>query len=367
MQPTRVQLQQLLDRVAPGMALTPDGQLPAMAGGEGRPTNEPTNYFAIGLQEKKGEESEAFYFYKHLDGTGLELDEQTESVHEGGDGQEVGFVHRTALSLDGDVIHNARPESVARAAAWTLGADTSAEGTGTATPLSIHTAVPTSTLPYLTVEQYFADNIERGVDAQFTSMVVEGEAGRPLKISHSLVTGGTPYKRDVEEALEASRETDQPFFYPGGSYQLTGASGAKLTKFKAEVKRNLDTDIRTTQLFREDVVGLTFESMLEGTLKYEDSELFDLVRYQGEGGTTINPNALGLATGAFRAYTEFGSGTTQRYFDWSQPLITFTGVKVNKLDPDGKTMYIDFSAMGVKSATHQVIVETQTPESEAFV
>jgi hypothetical protein len=331
----------------------------------GRPTNEPSNYFAIGKQAAKGEEATTFYFLRHLDGTNLELDTQTEAVREGGDGQEVGFVHKTAVSLDGDAIHNARPEGAARGAAHTLGADSVAAGEGLASTLQVHTAVPTSTLPYLTVEQHWGDVIERGVDAQLTSMVVEGEAGRPLKISHGIVTGGTPYRRNAAaSALTPTRETGQPFFYPGGSYTITGASGAKLTKFKAEVQRGLDTDIRTTQLFREDVVGLNFDSSLEGTLKYEDATLYDKIQYLG--GTTISPNALGLATGLFTAYTEFGSGTTQRFFQFSQPLVAFTGARVNKLDPDGKTMYIDFTAMGVKSATHQVYVKTQTASAGAF-
>lgn len=331
----------------------------------GRGTNEPGNYFAIGKQAGKGEEASTFYFLRHLDGTGLELDEQTESVREGGDGQEVGFVHKTAVSLDGDAIHNARPEGAARGAAWTLGVDSVAQGTETATALQIHTAVPTSTIPYITAEQKFADVIERGVDARFTSMVVEGEAGRPLKITHSLITGGTPYRRDAAaSSLTPARETGQPFFFPGGSYSIDGAGNSKITKFKSETQRNLDTDIRTTQLFREDVVVLNFDSNLEFTLKYEDATLYDKVHYLS--GTTISPNAIGLATGAFQAYTEFGAGTTQRFFELNHPLIVYTGARVNKLDPDGKTMYLDVTAMGVKGATHQVFTRVQTASTGAF-
>jgi hypothetical protein len=330
----------------------------------GRGSNESSNYFAVGKQTEKGAEATTFYFLRHLDGTALELDEQTEAVREGGDGQEVGFVHKTAVSLDGEMIHNARPEGAARGAAWTLGVDTVAAGSGGATPLQVHTAVPTSTIPYVTVEQRWADVIERGVDARLTSMVVEGEAGRPLKVSHGIITGGTPYRRDAAaSALTPARESGQPFFFPGGSYVIDGAGNTKITKFKSTTERNVDKDIRTTELFREDVVVLNFDSNLEFTLKYEDATLYDKVHYLA--GTTISPNALGLATGSFKAYSEFGAGTTQRFFELNHPLIVYTGARVNKLDPDGKTMYVDVTAMGVKGATHQVFTRIQTASSGA--
>ncbi len=330
----------------------------------GRPTNEPSNYFALGKQSEKDLEASTFFFFKHLDGTGLELQEQTEAVREGGDGQEVGFVHKTAISMDGDVIANSRPERTARGAAWTLGADSVAAGTEAATSLTIHTAVPTSTLPYLTAEQRWGDVVERVSNVQLTNMVIEGEAGRPLKISHSMVAGGTPYRRPEASALTPTRETSQPHFYPGGSYVIDGAGNSKITKFKSTVERGLDTDIRTTSLFREDVVALNFDSNLEFTLKYESATMYDKVHYLQ--GTTISPNAMGLATGSFKAYTEFGAGTTLRFFELNHPLIVYTGFRVNKLDPDGKTMYADVTAMGVKGATHQVFTRTQTASSGAF-
>src|SRR5262245_57516447 len=117
----------------------------------GRPTNEPSNYFALGKQANKDEPATTFYFFKHLDGTGLELDEQTEAVREGGDGQEVGFVYKSAISFDGDVIANARPERAGRGAAWTLGADKVETAAGEASGVAqVHISTPTSTIPYLT-------------------------------------------------------------------------------------------------------------------------------------------------------------------------------------------------------------------------
>ena len=326
----------------------------------GRATNEPSNYFALGKQSAKDSDASSFIFFKHLDGTGLELDQQTETVREGGDGQEAGFHHKTAISMDGDIVVYDRSLAGAALTSWTLGANSVAVGTGAGTGITqIVTAVPTSSQPYLTGEQYWADVIERAGNIQVSGLTIEGESGRPLKLTANLVAGGTPWNRPVASALTPTRETGQPYFYPGGTYTLTGASGAKLTKFKQEVRRNQDTDIRTTQLFREDVIGLTFDSTLEGTLKYEDNALYKLANYSVASNGLIDPNALGLATGTFTAYTEHSGGA--RFFESVQPLVVFTGAKVNKLDPDGKTMYIDFSAMGVKNATHQIFVRHTVP------
>ena len=75
---------------------------------------------------------------------------------------------------------------------------------------------------------------------------------------------------------------------------------------------------------------------------------------------------LALATGSFKAYTDFGAGTQLRFFELNFPVFDYTGARVNKLDPDGKTVYIDVVAMGRKTATHQVFTRVQTASSAAF-
>lgn len=332
----------------------------------GRPTNEPSNYIALGKQASKDSEASTFYFFKHLDGSGFEVESQTEAVREGGDGQEVGFVHKTAINADGAIVANARPEAAGRLLAAVLGADSVAAASGNASGIAqVHTIVPTSQLPYLTVEQRWADVVERVGNAQVTELSIEGEAGRAIRLTANFMGGGTPYSRPLASALTPTREAGQPFFYPGASVVLD-ATAAKMTKWKTTIRRNLDGDIRTTSLHREDVVGLNFDTDFEGTLKYESRELYERAQAYASGGGPIDPNALGLATTAFSIYTEYGGGTAMRFFQVDQPLITITGARVNKLDPDGKTMYLDITGMGVRGATHQVIGRVQTASGGAF-
>jgi hypothetical protein len=333
----------------------------------GRPTNEPDNYFAIGLQSAKGTEASTFTFLRHLDGTALELNEDTESVREGGDGQEVGLRYKTAISLDGNAVINSRPEAAARLNAWVFGADITSAGDGIGSTASgvahQHLAVPTSSQPYVTAEQYWADKVERGVDMKMQSVTLEWEQGRPLKLTYELMGGGSMYAGTGPQT--PTRETGQPFFYPGASVTLDGAANSKVTKGKITFKRTLDGDIRTNALSREDVVGLNIDTDLELTLKHESAtSIYDKAHYGAAGGTQV---PIDLATGAIKIYTQFGSGTNVRYQEWGVNQFHYTGARVNKLDPDGKTMYIDVAGMGYKAATYQAYCRTFCASAAAFV
>lgn len=330
----------------------------------GHATNEGSNYFALGLQGGKDVEATNFYFLRHLSGTGLEMDTQTESVKEGGDGQEVGLRYKTSVSLDGAAIANSRPEWAVKIFSYGLGAATAIAppvglGGNASGVCQLYTSYAVASQPYLTADQGYADQVERVRSAQVTELLIEGEAGRPIKITANLIGGGTPYAPTV--ALTPTRETGQPFFYPGGSYVLTNASGAKMTKFSAKLTRSSDADIRTTQLYREDVLPLAFDTTLDCTLKYEDAGLYDLAQYDASKLFISND----LATMSFQAVQSFGAGTNQRFMEINFPVMHITGAKVNKLDPDGKTMYIDAALAGLKGATYQMFTRVLAPSGVA--
>lgn len=336
----------------------------------GRATNEPNNYFAFGFQPSQTAEATTFNFLRHLDGTGADIDEQIESVREGGDGQEVGLRYKTAVTFDGAMVANDRPEIGARLWASTLGAEVIVATSGPAPSsglLNEHTAVPTTSQPYMTVDQFFGDVIERGIGAQVTGLTAEFEQGRPLKLTAEFMTGGSSYRRSAASALTAVRETSQPFMYPGASVVVEGAAASgvntKMTKGKFTVTRNLDGDIRTTGLNREDVVGQTFDGQVEATIKYESaSSWYDPIHYQ-LGGSQI---PFELATGAMRITSRFGAAGAMREQTIGMNMINWTQARVNKLDPEGKTMYIDVAGMGIRSATHQIYARTLVASSAAF-
>jgi hypothetical protein len=334
-------------------------------------TNQPSDYFAVGVQPAKDVEATSFYFAKHLDGTAVDISEDVTSEREGGDGQEVGLRYKTMIKADGALNANARPGALDVGFAGALGrtATVMAGGTnGIPSGCQLVRYAPNPTLPYLTVEQRFADQIERTTNNKVNSLELSGEAGKPIKLAFNLVSGGTPYWRDTASALTPQREVGDPIFFPRGSYVIDGVGNTKITKFSVKAARNLDDAIQTTQLFREDLVELNADYDLDFTLKYEDKTFYRKIK--AAGGTTV---PLALATGSFEAYmvnpaaADNPGATLARSGAVRFPLIQYAGAKVNKLDPDGKTVYLDVSAMTIKGATDSLIADVVVPSRANLV
>lgn len=337
-----------------------------MGAAPGKPTNDPVNYFAFGFQSAKGTPASTFHFLKHLDGSGFEVEKEIQREREGGDNQEVGLTYVSMVKADGNVNVNSRPNVAARLFAAVLGADS--VGTAAVASVARHTIVPAASLPYLTFEQRFSDEIERTQDGAMTQLTLEGEAGRPWKISGQFVSGGTVFQRDVASTLTVVRDTGKPHYFPGGSYIFDGGASyaADVTKIKVDINRGVDDGVQTTGLGRDDVIPLNFDASVDCTIKYTSRDFYQKVTYNG-GSTVIqdlptgsidlvSPCLVPVASGVI------GSGILRVLM----PLIEWTDAKVNKLDPDGKTVYLDLVGMTVKGATHSVIVTADSGELTDF-
>lgn len=324
-----------------------------------RPTNEPNNYIAFAKQADKDTEGATFVFLKHLDGSGFDADEDIQSVREGGDGQEVGFRHKSALKTTGKFALNSRPEIGGRMAAAVLGADSASVVTasGAANALVFHRAVPAPTIPYFTVEQAWADDIEKSTAVKFTTLDISGDAGGLLKIDTDFVSGGSYY--GGTGAQTPTRESADPHSYIGATVMLDGAQNKKVTKFKVSVKRGVDDGIQTTGLNNEDVVETNFDVDIDATLKYEDRTLYQKIKRGGGSQVPLN-----LATGALMIVAPNGNPSFP--LKVGIPVFDYTGAKVNRLDPDGKTCYIDVSAMTRKNATTTIYIESFSGASAAY-
>jgi hypothetical protein len=304
----------------------------------GRATNDPANYIALGKQTAKDVEATTFYYLKHLDGSGFDIDPDIGSERTGGDGQEIGFTYRQMVKADGNLVSYAWPEWVGRALAAVLGQDTPSL---IVSPLTDHTLVPVASLPYFTVEQKWADINERNTNCKVTSVDIEFEAGKPIKVSAAIVGGGTVWIPTA--VLTPARESGDPLMYPLSSIALTGmATGLKVTKGKISIKRGVDDGIQTVGIAREDVVELNQDYQLDLTCKYEDSLMYKNALFNG--GTAVISD---LATMGFSLFQAVGSQSMRI----DMPLLEISGFKVNRLDPDGKTMYGDLAAQSVKAAT----------------
>lgn len=307
-------------------------------------TNDPRNYFALARQTAAGTEATTgFKFLKFLGDTGFDVGIEEEQQFEGGDGQDVGLVYRSKTNPDGQIEINARVDAFTYLSAWALGS-AAAIGTSIGVGTSIYT--PNSTVPALTVEQAWGGGkqIDRVSDAILTGFTIEAEAGAPWRINAPFIGGGTPYYRDgAASALTAVLESGDPAMYAGGAYLINGGTELDLLRWTYRFERQVDDDLRTVNTFRRKVIPLTRSVGLDMQVIWQDQNYYRQVQY---GGGSVVPHEL--ATGAF---------TAQRVLSGSQmmgidvPNLRFTGVSVNRLVPDGQTVILDISAMGVKAGT----------------
>lgn len=312
----------------------------------GRVSNDPSNYLAIGLQTGKDVEATTFYYLRHLDGSGFDVDVQVEDDRVGGSGREIALRYRTKVTSDGQYVAYAQSDFCGRVLYAALGSPdiVTAGPSNSALQLYNHKLNSgSSQLPYQTVEQAWADSIDRATNCMVSDVKLEGEAGKPVKLTAQFVSGGTPYYRSTQTT--PTREGNELLMVPGGSSAITvfqpgqggQASSVQLTKWSVEIKNQLDDAIQTTGLNREDILWLNTEYNITGTFKYINQAFWNQVQY---GGGSQVPTGI-LTPGQFNFYTAGPSGTSLTML---APYVEFDNLKVNRLDPDGKTMYVDFTA-----------------------
>jgi hypothetical protein len=342
-------------------------------------SNRPSDYFALGVQTAVGSEAATFRFPKHLTGSGFDLTPDTADEREGGGGQEVALSYKKMIKADGNLVLNARGvgpvygliDAALGLTATTLTIITEAD---TASPACQKVRmVQAATLPYLTIEQRFSDQIERVSNGKVNQLTIDGAAGLPVKLSAVFTGAGTVYQRDpVASSLTAVYDVTDPLYFPRGSYVLTGAianvaSGAKMTKFKVTVMRHLDEAVQTTDLYRDDLIELTTDDNFDFTLKYEDRQLYQTVQYGGGSVVPLPISSLsfvGYMTNAV-ASTAANGGTTFRAMKVGMANLLTKSAKVNKLEPDGKTVYIDIACTSIKpaGATDSLVIDLIVPSA----
>lgn len=332
----------------------------------GFPTNDPNNYIAWAKQSALDTDGTTFHFAKHLDGSGWDIEDDVDRIREGGDGQLVGLTYRTIVRADGNVVALGRSNTAGRLWAGVLGQDSI--GSAAVPSLARHTAFPAASLPYFTFEQRAADTLERALNCQITTLTVEGEAGKPWKYTAAFLSGGTVTFRDVASALTPTRQSDKPYFYPNGSYVFDGFASyaADVSKWKIEVTRSVDDAIQTTGLNRSDLVPLNFDVNVDATIKYTSRDFYRKVNFNSGSNVPVN-----LPTGSFDVAQLGQVMTASGQFATSLhrivvPMLEWIDAKVNRLDPDGKTMWLDVVGANVAGPTSAIFAVTDTNELTAY-
>lgn len=305
---------------------------------------DPRNYFALAKQTAVDvEASTGFKFVRYLGNTGFDVQLDTQTIYEGGGGQDPNLSYRQHTKADGSLDAYARPDMFTYLSAWSLGS-AAAVGTSVGVGTSIYT--PNATMPFLTAEQAWGggNQIDRTSNVLLTGFQVQSQAGDPWTITVPFVSGGTPYYRDgAASALTAVLETGDPAMHAGGAYIINGASTIDLRSFNYNFQRKVDDNLYTNTTFRRKVVPLTRTVSVDMQIIWQDQAYYKQVLY---GGGSIVP--ANLATGAFHAERQL---TASQLIAIDVPLLNLTDVTVNRLMPDGETVVLDIHGEGLKGGT----------------
>lgn len=316
-------------------------------------SNDPADYLAIGKQSARGTEATTFKFVKYLTG-GVNIAQAAQTIFEGGDGQDPGLVYKSTVKPDGNFDAYGRVDTWNYLTAWAMGSGIAVASTAA---VASHCYVPNSTVPLLTIEQAIGggNQIDRVTDAIISGLTVDGQEGMPWKLSVPFIGGGTVYGRNgTASALSATLETGDPVMYAGGAYLIDGATNLDITQFSFGFTRSVDDNLFTVSPFRRAVVPLTRAYTLTFNVIYESPSLYQKILYGAAGGT-ISP--FNLATGAFHAERIL---TASQMVSIDVPLLRYTDVQVNALEPNGQTMILSVTAQPLKGATSVVQLRTNT-------
>jgi hypothetical protein len=337
-------------------------------------TNRPTDYFAVGLQSAVNVEATTFQFPKHLNGTGFEQVPDIGEEREGGGGQEVALAYKKLIKADGNAVANVRGVGAVYALLdGVLGKTATIFGSAVTCPTGVQVVrmVSAPTLPYMTIEQRYSDQVERVTNAKVNQLTIEGGAGVPLKITAGFAGAGTVFQRDIGSAITPLYQGGDPIYYPRGSYVITGptaaasaaASGAKITKYKVTAMRHLDEAVQTTELWRDDLIELQADYTADFTLKYEDRLLYQAINF---GGGSVPPIPIPTLSVMLYSYNGQPTGATAyRGITVNMNNLLGKSAKVNKLEPDGKTVYVDLACTSIKpaGATDSLVIDLMVPSS----
>lgn len=317
-------------------------------------SNDVNSYIAFGSQSAQGTESSTYTFAKYLDGAGLEHARTVTSEREGGTGQDLVLAYTEHHVGGAQVPVYARPEITARILAYALG-----QGTRTSTASThpyTHELYPVDQARMLTYEQFSpgAELGERMLDSKITEVSIEGEHGKPVKVTANIVGGDSPQNRDAGSARTITLESDDPFYFNTASHQVAvgGAYQADdgITKWKVTFSRGVDDAVFGAGYGRKAIPEQNREVAVELTRRYTNATVHRQIAYGG--GSYVSPT---VATGAFKVFmTNGNTGSALRSFELEVPLMVMEVAKRNGFEVDGQTVYEDLVGKGLKGATHVV-------------
>lgn len=325
------------------------------------------NYVGFGKQTVKGTGVAPTVFLPYMGAVDLNHGMSAQEVREAGIGPYVSRHVKTKHDPDGGASAAWRPSTMAKLAAWFLGAD--ALGAEIAAPYT-HTATPAETVVYLAVEQNLADEfVERFVDAAINGFSISGEGGGDLMLALTWLAMSPAWQAG---AATETYETGVSGVSPGGPYRqneaaytIDGAAATDVQNWKLDLAWKVDDDIRLSSITRAHIVKLELTGRITLKQLLMAVSTYRTVNYGSAAGSAADRN---FNAGSFVAAYDNGLATTnKRTLNINAPNIDWTSDKYTALNPDGETAYNEREGTLKKVAgTSFVTITSGTADAAAY-
>lgn len=336
-----------------------------------RSTSSSAHYVGVGKQSVKGTGVSPTVFAPYQGDVDLDSGQDAADVREAGVGPYLARRMKTKHDPNGGFGMAVRPKTFAQFAAWFLGADASAS----AGSLYDHTATPAETNTPVSVEQaagVSGDIIERFVDGYFKSLVLSGKGNEDV-MSKFAWFALTPTWQST--AASPSYESGVSGSTPGGPYRnheaaftIDGSSASNVESWEIGLEWKYDEDLRLSKVTRGQTLKLELTGKVKVRQLIDASTMVDDYRkgvYGSTTGTAADKNLF--SAGSLVVALDNGlSSTNLRQLTVTLPAITWDKNDYSKLNPDGKTMYLDREGTVAKSGSAFVTMVSRTADSAAY-
>lgn len=318
-----------------------------------------STFIAIGKQTAKGTPqttAAAFTYAKFLTGTDFQPVWQfLGPVREGGDGLDQRWDMRTAQRARGTLVHHMRPDITGQILAaffgGGFGGNPASAMTGTPSLIATHTF----TFPAQFRSQYWT--VVAGhpggelthvlYDARPVGMTIEAINQSPLKMTSEWV--GLKYGASWGVTMAPVYQGGDPFVFFGASiaYPYAGSAGSYVSQYTVTTRVDVDENLYTNDLIMMDLVDIARTAEVTLREVWTNATNYLNVEYAGLVAPTYN-----LATGTLQSSHVYSSNSFQINF----PLIRWSDSNLTAVDPDNKTVYIDYAGIALAGATTSINV-----------
>lgn len=316
-------------------------------------------YVGIAKQSAKGTAVAPSTFVRFLSAVKADPELDISVFPEGGGGFTDITAQKQFHKHDGGFELYARPSVAAKLFAFALGADTVV---GTAAPYT-HTIIPARPLPYLTIERGMKTNLitDRIQDCMINGLKLEGEAGKPLKLSLDFL--------GIQAALQGTGasdtyETDSFFTFMSGAFTLLGTGAfTRITKFGLGLSNNVDGGIQTVEVHREALQALLLGLTLDFEVVYDSADTNYADIFYG-GGTSVVDT---VKTGAVTLDFTYGAGAALRELKVEIPLLNYKAIGTPAPAATPATLRQAVAGVATKGAGELITVTSKNADAAAYI